>query len=276
MKELELNIPSKAQPFLRWAGGKTWLTKYLSKVKGFNYNDYYEPFLGGAATFFYLTPKKKSYLSDLNAELIETYITIQINVDGVIEKLQHFKNEEIAYYEARDAIFTTDTEKAARFIYLNQHSFNGIHRVNSSGKYNVPYGFRKKNYINIENLKKASLALANTTILTGDFYSILDNLRPRDLVFLDPPYTVSHNNNGFIAYNEKIFSLNDQVRLSKMIDEIKSKGAFYILTNAAHKTIDEIFEKGDTKLELLRGSTIGGAKAKRGQTSEYIFTNIDI
>jgi len=221
-------------------------------------------------------PEGHSYLSDLNPELIETYQAIKETAETVISKLSLFRNEEKFYYETRNKIFDDKFERAARFIYLNQASFNGIHHVNLKGQYNVPYGFRKKDYINKEAIRSASLALANTTIFSGDFYLAIDNIKTKDLVFLDPPYTVSHNNNGFIEYNEKIFSLNDQKRLSNMIDDIKRKGAYYILTNAAHKTIDDIFEKGDKKLELKRGNSIGGAKAKRGQTSEYLFTNIEL
>jgi DNA adenine methylase len=276
MKELNLNLSVKSKPFLRWAGGKTWLTKYLLNVRNSNYNNYHEAFLGGAATFFFLTPKNKSYLSDLNTELINTYQSVKDDVEGVINNLKLFKNDEKSYYEAREAIYSNKLEQAARFIYLNQSSFNGLHRVNSKGKFNVPFGFRKKDYIDKEIIRNASMALKSATIFQSDFLSTLENVKAKDLVFLDPPYTVSHNNNGFIEYNEKIFSLADQWRLSAMIDEIKKKDAFYILTNAAHKTIEEIFEKGDTKLKLTRGNGIGGTKATRGQTDEYVFTNIQI
>ncbi|MCK4823375.1 DNA adenine methylase, partial [bacterium] len=98
-------------------------------------------------------------------------------------------------------------------------------------------------------------------------------IRKGDLIFLDPPYTVSHNDNGFIKYNPKLFSLEDQKRLSELIDFITSKDAYYILTNAAHKTIEEMFEKGDRLLKKNRANLIGGTNAERGQTTEYIFTN---
>ena len=99
-------------------------------------------------------------------------------------------------------------------------------------------------------------------------------MKAEDLVFLDPPYTVSHNQNGFIKYNQKLFSIEEQYRLSAYIDYIRQKGAYYILTNAAHETILEIFNKGDRVITLDRNSLIGGKNSKREKISEYIFTNI--
>lgn len=276
MQTLAPNKTVILKPFLRWAGGKTWLLKHLGNIKQSQFNNYHEAFLGGAATYFFLQPSGHSYLSDLNGDLIETYQELKDNAAEVIKKLKTFKNTEEAYYEIRSSILKKPSYRAARFIYLNQTSYNGIYRVNLKGKYNVPYGFRSKEFLDEQNLLAIQKALRNTTIEQRDFYGILDNVKAGDLVFLDPPYTVSHNNNGFIKYNEKIFSLDDQIRLGKLIDDLKEIGAYYILTNAAHKTIEEIFEKGDTKFTFSRASLIGGLQSKRGPTSEFIFTNAQL
>ena len=269
-----MNEIVKIRPILRWAGGKNWLVKHLNSVLATSYNNYHEPFLGGAAIFLSLNPSKEAFLSDLNKELIETYIEVKEHPDQIIEILKSYKNDEEFYYRIRESIIYDKVELAAKFIYLNQTSFNGIYRVNLKGEYNVPFGYRTKNFLEPENLIQVSSRLKNSTLFHGDFDECVINIKKKDLVFLDPPYTVSHNNNGFIKYNQKIFSLDDQIRLSYLIDKIKSKGAYYILTNAAHKTIIEIFEKGDTLVELKRASLIGGTKAKRGQTTEYLFTNV--
>lgn len=265
------------EPFVRWAGGKTWLIPYLPQIIGNTHIEHYhEPFLGGAAVFFSLDHKKKSYLSDANVQLVNAYIQIRDNPDAVIDCLLQFQNTEDEYYRIRDNFVPKSLEEsAAQFVYLNQTSYNGLFRVNRQGKYNVPYGFRSSWHYDTGRILEASEKLQNTHISAGDFEVNKHRIKEHDLVFLDPPYTVSHNNNGFIEYNKNLFSLEDQERLSRFIDFIKQKNAYYILTNAAHEEIRRIFTKdGDRRIELRRNSLIGGRNATRAEISEYIFTNI--
>lgn len=263
------------KPFLRWAGGKSWLIKHLEPIlDGLTFNNYHEPFIGGAAVFLAMKPQNRAYLSDLNEDLINTYKVLKRSPVELISELERYENTEEFYYYIRGLEFEDKIEKAARFIYLNQTSFNGIYRVNLKGKYNVPYGFRSKHFIEVDKLYQVSKKLRKTVFTVGDFEIVRDRLKPNDLVFLDPPYTVSHNNNGFIKYNQKLFTLDDQYRLSKLIDAIKDKGAYYILTNAAHEKIREIFTKDDIVLEKSRSNIIGGNQAQRGRTTEFLFTNI--
>lgn len=265
----------EVDPFLRWAGGKSWLVKHLDTIIGkHTFNHYHEPFLGGGAIFFALEHRLRSYLSDANEDLINTYIAVRDCPDKVIHFFEQFSNTEVDYYHIRGQHYTSEYQRAAQFIYLNQMSYNGLYRVNRQGIYNVPYGFRTTFEYDVEKIHRASKALKNTNIKHGDFEINKYILKPNDLVFLDPPYTVSHNNNGFIKYNRNLFSLQDQQRLSRYIDYIKKRGAYYILTNAAHITIRDIFSKGDRLLELDRYSLIGGKKSKREKVSEFIFTNI--
>lgn len=265
------------EPFVRWAGGKTWLIPHLPQIIGNTHIEHYhEPFLGGAAMFFSLDHNKKSYLSDVNAQLVNAYIQIRDNPDAVINCFVQFQNTEDEYYRIRDNFIPASLEEsAAQFVYLNQTSFNGLFRVNRQGRYNVPYGFRRTWHYDTDRILEASEKLQNTRISVGDFEVNKYRIKEQDLVFLDPPYTVSHNNNGFIEYNQNLFSLEDQERLSRFIDYIKQKNAYYILTNAAHEEIRRIFTRdGDRRLELRRNSLIGGRNAARAEISEYIFTNI--
>ena len=263
----------KCYPFLRWAGGKRWLKPTLHKyLPADGFNAYHEPFIGGGSMLFHLRPNE-AYISDLNSELINAYSAVKNDIDQLISFLKEHKNTEEDYYRIRGTVFEDSIKEAARFIYLNYTSFNGIYRVNLEGKYNVPYGKRKGFNYDFDNLINVSKALAGVNLSSGDFYNVLDNVKKGDLVFLDPPYTVTHNNNGFIEYNKKIFDISEQERLSQLIDDIKKREAYYILTNAAHPKVKEIFNQGDSIFEVSRGSSIGGINAKRGKFSEYIFTN---
>jgi DNA adenine methylase len=272
-------------PFLRWAGGKTWLLKKLHKYTPRFFKDYHEPFIGAGAVFFYLRPRFTSYLSDSNFDLINAYQQMKNNIDDIIDILKEYQNTENYYYKIRDtqfhsaadkaAQFHSSADKAAQFIYLNRTCFNGLYRVNLDGKFNVPYGFKSyRQLFDYEKLRRFSELLKPATLDCFDFEQSLQNIRKGDLVFLDPPYTVSHTKNGFVKYNEKLFSWDDQRRLASYVNKIRKLGAFYILTNAKHPAIEALFGEIDTPVTVSRASVIGGRNAKRGMVQEYIFTNV--
>ena len=265
-----------AKPFLRWAGGKTWLVRRAESLFGqLEFRRYHEPFVGGGSFFFSLPPRNPAFLSDRNESLISTYAAVRDDCERVINVLANLKNNATTYYNLRSAKSECRFEQAAHFIFLNQTSYNGIYRVNLRGEYNVPYGFRTKDFFQPSILRKAASHLATAHLSCGDFME-LGNVQEGDLVFIDPPYTVSHNKNGFIKYNQSLFSLDDQGRLADFIRAIRSRHAHYILTNAAHETIAAIFESGDRRIEVTRASLIGGRNARRGATSEYVFTNLPV
>jgi len=266
---------AQINPFVRWAGGKSWLAKQLNSILGdITFNRYHEPFLGGAAVFLSLDIKRRSYLSDINSELVDTYIAIKENPEAVIQAFQQFDISEEQYYIIRDMNPNNQIDKAARFIYLNQTSYNGLYRVNKQGGYNVPYGFRDGIVYDANRVYNVSKKLTNANISHGDFEKNKSMIKQGDLVFLDPPYAVSRTNNGFLAYNQNLFSIDDQHRLSNYIDYIKQKEGYYILTNAADDTIRGIFDKGDKVIELNRHSLIGGRNAERKLITELVFTNV--
>ena len=268
----------RIKPFLRWAGGKSWFINHLEDLlDGQNFTNYYEPFLGGGSIFFSISVTDAvATLSDANKELIDTYVAVRDNVEEVIQYFATYENSSDFYYKLREKEPKDPFERAARFIYLNHTSYNGLYRVNQKGKYNVPFGNRKSDTIDVEEIRKASQALAGTTLLSGDFENRGDVIQEGTLVFLDPPYTVSHNDNGFIQYNQSIFSIEDQERLANYIQFIMDRGAYFILTNAAHNAIREIFADCGHSMLVERQSLIGGKKAKRGLTSELVFTNIEL
>lgn len=269
------------KPFLRWAGGKTWLLKELESYLPQSFNNYHEPFIGAGSVFIYLKSKGRiknnALLSDQNEDLINAYKAIKQDPITLIDFLKKYRNTKEFYYDLREQKFQSRIEKAAQFIFLNRTSFNGIYRVNLKGKYNVPYGSKNyKQLFDFENLKNISELLKNTKLEIGDFEDYFDEIQKDDLVFLDPPYTVAHENNGFIKYNQKIFAWEDQERLERYIEKIKEKQAYFILTNAAHKNINDLFQNIGAKHELNRYSVVGGKGAKRQKISEYIFANCKV
>lgn len=260
--------------FIRWAGGKSWLAPYVSQlVDGLEYNNYYEPFMGGASIFFSLNLPHDGYLSDINAELVNAFCAVRDNPQRIIDYLKNYSTDEESYYNIRALEPKGKYQKAARFLYLNANSYNGLYRVNRNGKYNVPYG-KKGTDVNYKRLIEVSDKLEKVEIVCQDFYEISKTLKKGDLVFLDPPYTVTKEDTGFVEYNSTLFSLDDQRRLAALIEYINSKGAYYILTNAAHDAILEIFNGKGRRIILERNSLIGGKNSYRGKVQEYIFTNI--
>ncbi|MEQ9298089.1 MAG: Dam family site-specific DNA-(adenine-N6)-methyltransferase [Cyclobacteriaceae bacterium] len=263
------------KPFLRWAGGKNWLVKHIDSIIDVNrYNNYHEPFVGGGSMYFHLGMPNQCYLSDVNENLIGCYLQVRDNVELVIEVLATYQNTKDFYYELRPQIFNDPVQRAAQFIYLNQTSYNGIYRVNLDGVYNVPYGYRTKDFLQSGLLREASTYLEGARIEVKEFDADLDEIAAGDLVFLDPPYTITHNDNGFIKYNERLFSENDQYRLAEFIKLIVDAGAYYVLTNAAHHDIARIFDM-NIPLVMNRASLIGGKNALRGNYEEFLFTNIE-
>lgn len=265
----------KCKPFLRWTGSKSWLVR--DNLKDFlpkNFNNYHECFLGGGAVFFSLTPEKEAFLYDINKDLIDTYIQIRDDVELIIKTLKKLKNTEEEFYRIRKAKTLTEHTKAAKFIYLNKCSFNGIYRVNSKGVYNVPYGKRKNvDIVAEDHLRIVSKSLQNVTIKAIDFNDTLKFIKKNDLIFLDPPYTIAHENNGFIEYNQKLFAWEDQKNLRNFIKEIIDKEAFFILTNASHSSIIELYKGLGKTFMKSRYSKVGGRNKTRGMYNELIICN---
>lgn len=260
-------------PFLKWAGGKRWLTKNLEDHLPSEYNNYIEPFLGSAAVFFYLTPEK-SVLADINENLINTYNAIKQDHTAIYDRLiEHNKKHNADYYyHIRSLEFTDPLDSAARFIYLNRTCFNGLYRVNQKGQFNVPIGSKDKVVLDTDDFESIADHLHKAEILHSDFEPIIDRAQEGDLVYIDPPYTVKHNNNGFVKYNEHMFTWDDQIRLSEAIKRASNKGAHIVLSNADHQSIRDLyFEVGNIN-SLSRNSVIASDPLNRGKYSELLVT----
>ena len=267
------------KPFLRWAGGKNWLIKDIESFLPKNFNNYYEPFLGGGSIFIYLKSKglirNQAILSDVNLELINSYNAVKNNIDKLIDLLSVHVNEKGYYYQLREQMFNDEMQRASRFIFLNRTSFNGIYRENLNGKYNVPFGFKEyKELFDFENLRNLSGIFSDCEFYSCDFENLKAKLKKNDLIFIDPPYTVAHGLNGFIKYNQKIFSWSDQLRLKEFLRYVNKTGAYFIMTNAHHESITKLFNDSGRIYVQSRPSLVGGKGAKRTKYKEVIISNI--
>ena len=258
-------------PFLKWAGGKRWLVKNETKIVPPNYKRYIEPFLGGAAVFFSL-PNTPSIISDINPELINCYEAIRDNYKEVEKglRLHQRQHNDDYYYQVRESKPQTKYAKAAKFIYLNRTCWNGLYRVNLKGQFNVPRGTKNNVILSTDNFEQVASRLSCGTVLCQDFEETLSVSGNGDFVFIDPPYTVNHNLNGFLKYNEKIFCWADQERLRDAVSAAVSRGAMVTMTNADHESIHGLYEGMGQIEKIRRSSVIAGNSAHRGTTSEII------
>lgn len=259
------------QPFLKWAGGKRWLIDHYSEIFPRNFNRYIEPFLGGGAVFFRLRPSN-SILSDANQDLISTYQAIKTDWQTLLERLHihQEKHDKAYYYKMRAALPSDPIERAARFIYLNRTCWNGLYRVNKHGEFNVPIGTKENVLLNTDDFSLTASVLNCASLEACDFEKTIDQAVEGDLIYADPPYTVKHNLNGFIKYNQKIFSWDDQIRLRDALERAVSRGAWVISSNANHESIHELYRDNFKVGTLPRKSVIAASSSKRGDTSELI------
>lgn len=257
------------EPFLKWAGGKRWLARSFSWLFPVSYDRYVEPFLGGGAIFFAQEPAN-AILSDSNEKLVATYNAIREDWQSVLRHLADYaeNHSDRFYYEARSTPQSKSAAEAARFIYLNRTCWNGLYRVNLRGEFNVPRGTKDRVLMETDDFEWVSSALQKATITTRDFEVTLAEAGRGDFVFLDPPYTVAHNSNGFLKYNENIFSWSDQERLREAAVAAAARGALVLVLNARHASIEELYSGLGAIHVVNRHSVISGSAIHRRGVEE--------
>lgn len=262
-------------PVLKWVGGKRW---FVSRYAGWLRQDserYLEPFLGSGAVFFHLKPKF-SILSDLNSDLIAMYQALKSEPREVWRQLKrHQRRHNMEYYYlVRQQKPRALVCRAARFIYLNRTCFNGLYRVNSKGVFNVPKGTQDKVIFPGDNFESVSNLLRSTRLVSSDFAETIMQAKKCDMLYVDPPYTVKHNNNNFLKYNEHIFSWNDQKRLASCLLGAAKRGACVLISNADHKCIRDLY--GDMVWQCFSVSRFSGLSSSskyRKEITELVISN---
>ena len=293
---------SQPKPFVKWAGGKRQLIPALTANMPQEFKRYFEPFVGGGALFYHIasgqmmrddngSSKKHSryVISDLNRELIASYVAIRDRPKDLIRMLQHHakeyaKDPESYYYHVRDNDDTpanADCDEslytASRLIFLNRTCFNGLYRVNRRGKFNVPIGrYTNPNIANVENIMATSRMLesAGVDILCEGYENVAKHARRGDFVYFDPPYLPVSDTAKFTMYTGCDFGLDDQKRLAELCVRLHEAGCKVLLSNSNSDIISDMFALDEwTVVKVAASRCINSVSAKRSGHAELLIRN---
>lgn len=271
-----------ARPFLKWAGGKTALLPEILPRLPKKIKTYYEPFVGGGAVFFTLAAKKRferAVISDMNVDLIGTYIAIAQAEHHVIGRLEHHakKHSEEHYYRVRSLDprrMNGPVDRAARVIYLNRTCFNGLYRVNKKGQFNVPFGdYANPTICDGENIRAVAgvLQRKGVRLWRVDFAEVLESAREGDAVYCDPPYAPVSETSNFTAYVAGGFASVEQERLRNVAVKLVNRGVHVLLSNSDTPFVRRLY-KG-FKIERVEAPRrINSKGGKRGNVGELLIT----
>ena len=273
----------KGKPFVKWAGGKRQIIKELTKLAPLEYSTYYEPFVGGGALLFELSPKK-AVINDYNEELMNVYNCIkdENKFEKMVHELNHYEashNKEF-YLELRNKdrdqkkfMKIPDYKRAARTIYLNKACFNGLYRVNSKNEFNVPFGKKEKvNTYDGQNLGiiHSFLNFNDIKIMNVDFEAAVKDAKKGDFIYFDPPY--DSDTHTFNSYTEEGFGKKDHIRLANTFKELDKKGCYVMLSNHNTELVNELYK--DFNIHIIEAKrNINANGKKRGKVEEVIITN---
>ncbi len=291
------------KPFLKWVGGKTQLLPEIRKFYPFNnfkITKYAEPFVGGGAVLFDVLSfanLKEIYVSDLNGDLINTYIVIRDSVDELLGILHQKQDEYLPldsekrkehFYAQRDnfnRLKHTPSEdgriiRAALMIYLNKTCFNGLYRVNRKGDYNVPMGAYKQPLIcDRENLQLLSEKLQKVKIQHASYKEVDSFADENTFIYFDPPYRPLTKTSNFTSYTKAEFSDKEQLELADFIKKLSDRGCKVLASNSDPKNTDEndnFFDDAYAGLNIHRvqaSRMINSKGSSRGKISELLISN---
>lgn len=266
----------------KWGGGKRQLLPVLHDLIPEDFENYFEPFIGGGAMLFSLAPEN-AVINDINSDLIEMYRTIKETPEELLELLEkHQENNTKEYYlkirelDRSDAINRLSrVERAARLLYMLRVDFNGLYRVNSKGQFNVPYGRYKnpriadrKNIMSVSNYFNH----ANVTFYNGDFEKAVTDVKEHDFVYFDPPYIPLTETAAFTSYTSDGFGLEEQERLRDLFFKLSDKGAYVMLSNSDTPITRELYKDGNIH-SVQVSIAINSKASKRGKVGEVVVTN---
>lgn len=269
-------------PFVKWAGGKRQLLSQIRERMPKEYNNYYEPFIGGGAVLFDLLPES-AVINDINKALINTYRQICNKPEVFINEVQRLDSEmwedgKQYYYLLRehynDKLMQEelDVELAALFVFINKHCFNGLYRVNGKGLFNVPYNNSRKASIDERAIREISLYLKSVRILDGDFQVACAHAEKGDFLFLDSPYAPL-NPTSFESYTKEGFDIESHKRLADLFDELTQRGCYCMLTNHNTELINDLYGNKGYKIDVVSVKRLINSDSSKRVGEEVIICN---
>lgn len=279
---------TKYQPFIKWVGGKRSLLSQIIPLIPKEFNNYFEPFVGGGALFFELYSQdilkdKQVYLFDINSELINAYNVVKNNPSELIKNLKEFKEKHSKefYYDIRawdrkeDFLGKGDVLRATRFIYLNKTCFNGLYRVNSKGYHNVPIGsYKNPNICDELVIYSASEALQKAIILNTSYKDVMKHTSKNDFVYFDPPYYPLTQTSSFTSYSEFSFLDKEQIELFEVFKKLNKKDVFVAHSNSDTDFIKKLYDEFHIE-EIQANRFINSKSSGRGKISEVLARNFN-
>jgi DNA adenine methylase len=281
-----------AKPFLKWAGGKQqFLYQFAQQIPPFE-GSYIEPFLGSGAVFFKVISSKQrlaeARLGDTNKQLVQCFIAVQSDPEGVYERLEQLqhgieaaRDQADFYYQQRD-IYNAMLPKPdpALFIFLNRACWNGLYRVNLAGRFNVPFGAHKGGVFipSLDDLLNASAALQQARLRTTPWQNTIAFAKPGDFVFLDPPYFSElvineRDKRRGGKYHRRVFDLREHHQLAQALSQLASRSVDFMLTNSAEPEMVELYESFKLNVSVISiPRAINSKTDKRGAVNELLVT----
>ena len=273
---------SNIAPFVKWAGGKRQLIPQIRERMPAQFNNYYEPFVGGGAVIFELLPEN-AVINDINRALINAYQMICKHPQEFLQEINRLDAEmwedgKEYYYSLRehynDKLMKDefDVELAAMFVFINKHCFNGLYRVNGKGLFNVPYNNSRRSSVDEESIKEISEFLKRVTIISGDFEAACEGAGAGDFVFIDSPYAPL-NPTSFESYTKEGFDIESHRRLANLFDELTARGCYCMLTNHNTELINELYGNKGYTIDVVSVKRMINSDASNRVGEEVIICN---
>lgn len=269
------------RPFLKWAGGKYSLLPELDRLIPAG-KRLIEPFVGGGSVFLNSDKHERFLLADVNADLINLYQMLAVVPDSVIyeamKAFRHLNNAEnyTVIREAFNAQRLDAVERAAAFLYLNRHCFNGLIRYNLDGFFNVGFGKYKAPYFPEEEIKAFKRKAHACVFMNAGFRRTLALAGDGDVVYCDPPYEPLPGTAGFTNYAAGGFSWDSQVELAESCVAAHQRGAKVVISNSTAPRVIELYEQHGFTLHRVSARRAISSKGSTRETASDVVATLGV